>query len=50
MVEFIRNAIFKYNNGFITTENNIMHEVDYPEDWLKDVGYDEGPISYETRE
>ncbi len=42
--------IVKYNDGCITTENKILHKVGYPEDWLKDVGYDKGPISYKKRE
>lgn len=41
--------IVKYNDGCITTENNIMQKVGYSEDWLKDVGYDKGPISYKKR-
>jgi dipeptidase len=38
--------IVKYNDGCITTPDSIMQKVDYPEDWLKDVGYYKGPTSY----
>jgi dipeptidase len=42
--------VVKYNDGCITTESEIMQKVGYPEDWLKDVGYDKGPTSYKKRE
>jgi dipeptidase len=41
--------IVKYNNGCITTEKAIMQKIDYPDWWLRDVGYYNGPISYEKK-
>jgi len=39
--------VVKYNNGCITTDpNNIMAKIDYPKDWLKKVGFYDGPIEY----
>ena len=39
--------VVKYNNGCITTgPNNIMKKIDYPKEWLKQVGYYDGPIKY----
>ena len=39
--------IVKYNDGCITTgPNNIMEKIDYPKDWLKKVGFYDGPIKY----
>jgi dipeptidase len=42
--------IVKYNDGCITSENEIMQKVGYPEEWLEDVGYNKGPISYKKIE
>jgi dipeptidase len=42
--------IVKYNDGCITTEENVMQQVGYPKDWLDDVGYDKGPTSYKKQE
>lgn len=39
--------VVKYNDGCITTADGIMQKVDYPEEWLQDVGYYDGPISYQ---
>ncbi|MBW2661464.1 MAG: C69 family dipeptidase [Deltaproteobacteria bacterium] len=41
--------IVKYNDGCIT-EDQIMQQVGYPEDWLNDVGYLEGPTSYKKKQ
>jgi dipeptidase len=41
-----RSLIVKYNNGCITTEDAIMQKIDYPDWWLRDAGYFEGPTSY----
>jgi len=41
--------IVKYNNGCITTEDAIMQKVDYPDWWLEEVGYYNGPTSYEKK-
>lgn len=39
--------VVKYNDGCITTEpNNIMEKIDFPKDWLKKVGFYDGPIKY----
>ena len=37
--------IVKYDDGFINIPP-AAEEVGYPEWWLKEVGYDKGPISY----
>jgi dipeptidase len=42
--------IVKYNDGCITTEVDLMHQVGYPPEWLKEAGYFQGPISYKKKE
>jgi dipeptidase len=37
--------ITKYNDGYINFPT-VGQEVGYPQEWLKKVGYDKGPISY----
>jgi dipeptidase len=44
-----KQLIVKYNDGCITTESEIMQKVNYPEWWLREVGYYEGPTSYEKK-
>lgn len=44
-----KSLIVKYNNGCITSEDAIMQKIDYPEWWLKDAGYYNGPTGYEKR-
>jgi dipeptidase len=46
----LEKLIVKYNDGCITTENEIMQKVGYPDYWLKDVGYDKGPVRYDKIE
>ena len=47
--ELSKMLIVKYNNGCLTTKEAIMQKIDYPERWLNEVGYYEGPISYEKK-
>ncbi|MBN2438418.1 MAG: C69 family dipeptidase [Deltaproteobacteria bacterium] len=37
----------KYNDGYVNTEDGIAQPVFYPSWWLKQVGYENGPTSYE---
>jgi dipeptidase len=37
----------KYNDGYINTPEEIAHPVFYPSWWLKLVGFEKGPTSYE---
>ncbi|NLV23655.1 MAG: dipeptidase, partial [Deltaproteobacteria bacterium] len=39
----------KYNDGYINTDVEIGHPVFYPAWWLEQVGYKDGPTSYEKR-
>jgi dipeptidase len=39
----------KYNDGYINTDKEIGHPVFYPAWWLKQVGYEDGPTSYEKK-
>jgi len=42
-----RNLIVKYNDGCLTTKKGSMKQVGYQNrDWLKEVGYYEGPTEY----
>jgi len=41
--------IAKYSDGFVNIPKT-AEEVGYPEWWLKEVGYDKGPISYQKPE
>ncbi|MEW6364292.1 MAG: C69 family dipeptidase [Acidobacteriota bacterium] len=36
----------KYADGYVNEPGNMAQEVGYPEEWLKRVGYDKGPITY----
>lgn len=37
----------KYNDGYLNTKEGIAQAVFYPAWWLKQVGYESGPISYQ---
>ena len=37
--------IVKYDDGYVNIPKT-AGEVGYPESWLKEVGYDKGPVSY----
>ena len=37
----------KYNDGYLNTKAGIAQAVFYPAWWLKQVGYENGPTSYE---
>lgn len=39
----------KYNDGYLNTKAGIAQAVFYPSWWLKEVGYEKGPTSYEKR-
>lgn len=41
--------IVKYNDGCITTKDAIMQKIDYPDWWLKDSDYYNGPTGYEKK-
>jgi dipeptidase len=36
----------RYNDGYFNTPDNIAQPVFYPSWWLKQVGYEQGPVSY----
>lgn len=42
--------IVKYNDGCRTTQTATMQKIDYPEPWLRNAGYYQGPISYNKQE
>jgi dipeptidase len=37
----------KYNDGYLNTKAGIAQAIFYPAEWLKAVGYENGPTSYE---
>lgn len=37
----------KYNDGYLNTKNGVAQPLFYPSEWLKKVGYEQGPASYE---
>lgn len=37
----------KYNDGYLNTKSGIAQEVFYPTWWLKKVGFENGPVSYQ---
>jgi len=42
--------IIKYNDGCRTTQSEPMQKIDYPEPWLRQAGYYQGPISYNKQD
>lgn len=48
MVEFSLLPNYQnYSNGCITTApDSTMNKIDYPKNWLKEVGYFDGPVGY----
>ena len=36
----------KYNDGYLNTKAGVAQSVFYPAWWLKEVGYEQGPVSY----
>lgn len=42
--------IVKYNDGCRTTSTAPMQKIDYPEPWLRNAGYYQGPISYNKQD
>lgn len=42
--------IVKYDDGYVNEPKDIAKPVGYPEWWLKEVGYDKGPITYKKPE
>ena len=40
----------KYNDGYLNTEKEIGHPLFYPAAWLKQVGFENGPTSYQMKE
>ena len=47
--EFGQYLVMKYIDGYVN-EPEVGEGVGYPAEWLKEVGYDEGPTSYENPE
>lgn len=47
---FADELIAKYDDGYVGTPEDRAHEVGYPKWWRDDVGYDQGPTSYEKKE
>jgi dipeptidase len=41
------NLYLKYNDGYLNTSEAIAKPLFYPAWWLKQVGYEKGPVSYE---
>ncbi|GAA4495879.1 dipeptidase [Pseudaeromonas paramecii] len=41
--------IVKYNDGCLTNPTVTMQKIDYPEPWLRQAGYYQGPISYDRQ-
>lgn len=39
----------KYNDGYINTDKEIGQPVFYPASWLKQVGFEDGPTSYQKK-
>ncbi len=37
-----------YNDGYYNTPGNLAEPLFYPDWWLKEVGYEQGPLHYET--
>lgn len=44
-----KNLYLKYNDGYINTKATIAQPVFYPAWWLKQVGYENGPTSYQKK-
>ena len=42
--------IVKYDDGYINTPGHMAHEVGYPQAWLNEAGWRQGPISYDNRQ
>ncbi len=41
--------IEKYDDGYLNDENGMAQEIGYPQWWLDEVGYSDGPTSYEKK-
>jgi dipeptidase len=48
--ELAKKLIVTYNDGCRTTKYSVMKKIDYPEWWLNDAGYFQGPVSYNKEE
>ncbi len=44
--ELANKLYYKYNDGYLNTREGLAQEVFYPAWWLKQVGYEQGPVSY----
>ncbi len=44
-----KNLYLKYNDGYLNTKEAIAQPVFYPAWWLKQVGYENGPTSYQKK-
>lgn len=38
--------VVKYNDGYIIREDGTVDQAGYPQEWLKEVGYENGPTEY----
>ena len=45
-----RHLYVKYNDGYINTPETIAQPVFYPAWWLREAGYEDGPVSYQRSE
>jgi dipeptidase len=43
------NLYIKYNDGYLNTPQGVAQAVFYPSWWLKKVGYEDGPTSYQKK-
>ena len=43
------NLYVKYNDGYLNTEEEVGQPLFYPSWWLKEVGYEKGPTSYQKK-
>ncbi len=44
------NLYLKYNDGYLNTSKGIAQAIFYPPWWLKQVGYEDGPTSYQKKQ
>jgi hypothetical protein len=44
--DFAWKSVVKYDDGYINTPGHMGHEVGYPQWWLDQSGWSNGPISY----
>lgn len=47
--DLAKKLYLKYNDGYVNTEQEIAHPVFYPAEWLSQVGYENGPTTYQKK-